>query len=123
MVSLMVAIVVTAHGMSDKFKPNGQGRIASEQRSLLLQREVRHGLQIERDGFLKGAEHLFEPVSLDRDVEIEADRLPIAIPALRVAVERPAHLFLTPRHQLHLRIAEVYRLKVLSSIWQRVQAR
>jgi hypothetical protein len=102
LVSLAVAIMVakqSSHRMRKEFEPNGQGGAPGEQRSSFFWLQVRNGLEIERNCFLQGCEDFFERPSLHSDVKIEADRLPLTIPAFGVAMERSIRQFHTPRYE------------------------
>jgi hypothetical protein len=126
LVSLAVAIMVakqSSHRMRKEFEPNGQGGAPGEQRSSFFWLQVRNGLEIERNCFLQGCEDFFERPSLHSDVKIEADRLPLTIPAFGVAMERSVRHFPIPRYEPHFRIAEVYRLSSLSSIWKALRSK
>jgi hypothetical protein len=89
LVSLMVTIAIpeqSPHGMDQEPEPHEDRCPPMEQRSSLFWPQIRNGLEIERDCFLQGREDLLERPSLHRDVEIEADRLPLTIPAFGVAM-------------------------------------
>jgi hypothetical protein len=58
-----------------------------KQGSSFLGRQIRDALEIEGGRSLERLEHLLEGAALDRDVEIETERLPVAVPAFRVAAQ------------------------------------
>lgn len=58
-----------------------------EQSPLFPWRQVSDRLKVQRDRFLERTEDLLEGTTLDRNVEVEADRLPIAVAAFGVAAQ------------------------------------
>ena len=56
-----------------------------EQSPSLMWRQIRDTFQIKRNRILERGEHLLEGAALDRDVEVETDRFPIAIATFGVA--------------------------------------
>lgn len=92
LMAVSVTITVSeqsAQRLRQKSEPDRKRRRTTEETPLFLGRQIRDALQIKRDRFLERTEDLLEGVALDRDVEIEADRLPIAIPAFGVAAQGP----------------------------------
>jgi hypothetical protein len=89
LMSLILAIVIAeqpSDGMSQELEPYEE-RCASMEQSLPFSwLKVRNSLEIERDRLLQGSEHFFEGPSLHRDIKIEADRLPLTVPAFGVAM-------------------------------------
>jgi hypothetical protein len=121
LVSLISAIMIAKQppdGMSQELEPNGKGRAPMEQKSSVFWPQIRNGLQIERDRFLQGCEDLLERPSLHRDVEIEADRLPLTHPAFGIAMERSGGQFRVPSCEPRFTLREMYRPSSLSSIRQ-----
>lgn len=123
LVSLAFVVAIaeqSPHGMGQELESNEKRGAAVEQGSPCFRPQVGNGLKIEGNGFLQGRENLLEGPSLDSDVEIEADRLPFAIPAFGVAMERSGGHFRVPRYELRFTLREIYRLGLYSSIWESV---
>jgi hypothetical protein len=99
LMSLAVTVAVaeqSSYRMQNEFESNGLRRVSVEQRSPLFRTQIGNGLEIERDRVPQGREDLLERPSLDGNVEVEADRLPLAIPAFGVAMERSVRQFHIP---------------------------
>ena len=95
-----VAITVReqpAQRMGQELEPDRERSRAMEQSALFLWRQVRDTCEIQRNRLLERAEHLFEGAALDRYVEIEADRLPLAIPAFGIAAQTSGRQYCTFR--------------------------
>ena len=88
--------------MSQEFQLDRKRCRTMEQSTLFLRRQIRHTFQVQRDRFLERLEYLLEGAALDCNVEIEADRLPIAIPAFSVAAQTSGRQVQTFRTQPHL---------------------
>jgi hypothetical protein len=73
--------------MPQEFEFDGERSGAMEQGLLFVGWQIRDPFQVEGNRVVKRSKHLLERAALDRDVEIEADRLPIAAPAFGVAVK------------------------------------
>ena len=100
LMSLAVTVTVaeqSSHRMQNEFESNRQRRVPVEQRSPFFRTQIGNSLKVDRDRVPQGREDLLERPSLHRDVEIEADRLPLTIPAFGVAVERSVRQFRVPR--------------------------
>ena len=99
LMSLLGATVVaeqSTHRMSQELEPNGQWCASMKQGPPFFWWQIRDGLEIERNGLLQGREDLPERASLNGDVEVEADRLPLTIPAFGVAMKRSVRQFHIP---------------------------
>jgi len=73
--------------VSQELQPDIQWRRPIEQGRPLLRRQIRDGLKVQRDCLPKEGENLIERAALNRDIEVEADRLPVAIAAFGVAAK------------------------------------
>jgi hypothetical protein len=81
------AVEQSTKRVSEELQSDIERRRTIEQGSPLLRRQIRNGLEVQRNRLLKGGENLLEGVALNRDIEIEADRLPVAITAFGVAAK------------------------------------
>ena len=89
LVSLVLAIVIAeqpSDGMSQELEPYEERCAPMEQSLPFSWLKVRNSLEIERDRLLQGSEHFLEGPTLHRDIEIEADGLPLTVPAFGVAM-------------------------------------
>ena len=79
-ISVVVAIAKQPpHGLAQEFQANRKWRGPPKQTGAFRFRQVADGLEVQRDGLVQETEYLLERFTLNRDVEIEADCLPIAI--------------------------------------------
>jgi hypothetical protein len=88
--ALSVAITVceqSAQSMRQELEPNWERSWAMEQGLSFLRRQVCNTLEVKGNRSLQRTEYLLERAALDRDVEIEADRLPITVAAFGIAPE------------------------------------
>ena len=72
-----------------------------EQSSSFLWRQVSDSLEVQRDRFTQRAEHFLQRAALDREVEMEADRLPVAIPTFSIAAQTSGRQTLTLFERSH----------------------
>jgi hypothetical protein len=87
---LSVAVTVgeqPTQRMGQELEPDRERSWAMEQGLSFLRRQIDKGLEVKGNRLLKRTEDVLEGAALDRDVEIETDRFPIAVPALGVAVQ------------------------------------
>jgi predicted RNA binding protein YcfA (HicA-like mRNA interferase family) len=87
---LSVAVTVreqSAQYVRQELEPNRQRSLTMEQGASFMWRQVRDALKIEENRFLERTEDLLEGATLDRDVEVEADRLPIAVATFGIAAQ------------------------------------
>ena len=90
LMALSVAITVgeqAAQGMGEKLQPDRERCRTVEQTAPFVRREIVDAFEVKQNRFPEGTEDLLERPPLDRDVEIEADCLPIAVPAFGVAAQ------------------------------------
>jgi hypothetical protein len=73
--------------MGQELEPDLERCRRVEQVASFLRRQLRYACEVKGNPFLERAEDLFERPALDRDVEIEADRLPIAVATLSIATQ------------------------------------
>jgi hypothetical protein len=73
--------------MGEEFQPDWQWCRTVEQITSLLGRQAGDGFEVKRNRLLEGSENLLERAALDRDVEIEADRLPLAVATFGIAAQ------------------------------------
>lgn len=74
-----------------KFQAGRQWHAPIQKARLLFLGKALNVLQVFLDGLVKGLVHFGEGGPLDRDVEIEADRFPLAAATLRVAAQDLLH--------------------------------
>ena len=86
-VSVVAAREQPADHVQDESQPNRKRHPATEEGRLLVGWKIGDGLEIERNRFLQRTEHLLERPTLHGDIEVEADRLPVAISPLGIAMQ------------------------------------
>ena len=85
--ALSVTLSVCEHRaqrMGQELEPDRQ-RCRTKQESTAIGRQIRDAFQVKGNCLLERGEHLLEGAALDRDVEVETDRFPIAIATFGVA--------------------------------------
>jgi hypothetical protein len=88
--ALSVAVIAkeqSARRLRQELQPDQERHRPMKKAWSFLWRQIGDGLEIQRDRLLKPAEYLVKGSALDRNVEIEAERLPITVPALGAAMQ------------------------------------
>ena len=107
LMALSVAVTAgeqSARRLRQELQPDQERHRAIEKGWSFLWRQIGNGLEIQRDGLLEPVEYLLKGSALDRNVELEAGRLPIAVQAPGVAMQssgrQPSNSFGHPQRRV-----------------------
>ncbi len=88
-----------AKHIGQELRPYEKWRGSVEQMTSLLFRKIRDRGQVELDRVIQGMKNVLKGSALDRNIQIQADRFPIALSPFRIASQDPAHHPIPRRRQ------------------------